>query len=663
MILKKITLDNYGLYKGLVEFDLAPRVKYGKERPVILFGGKNGAGKTTLFDAFKIVLYGKSALGTRVPEAEYQQFLKSRIHRSAEDALHSQSASISLDFDYVSVGQNKEYKVTRAWEASGKSVKERLSITCNGERIKGVNHEYWQGFVESIIPERLSSLFFFDGEKIKDIADDTNGNVALAESINTLLGLDIMDQLHVDLDIYTARETKKHSDRKTQEEIAALEARQSEIKQEMLSVQHEIGQMSNVVADHKRDAYQLEQRLMREGQTFAQQRESLTLKKNEYRYAIDDIKQNIREECEGFYPFALCPHISKKLIQQLKNESISRKSTLLDSELEHLESELNKVLENKTAPDDVADEIKLILKQRRDAIQKNRVGNEYLKLSDLETHQFMSWITEAESDSVSRMKNLSASLSDAENKLHSVEDELHKAPSDIALQPIVDSLNETNNKIGKLEADRDHLESILKRLEREYADIAKQLQKFSDLLQSQQDVESRIALSKRIQAAIKDYSERLTQSKIDELKTTVADCFNRLSRKGDLIKEIDIDPKTFAVSLLDRYGNVLPKEELSAGEKQMYAVAMLWGLSITSKRNLPVVIDTPLGRLDSDHRRKLINNYFPEASEQVVILSTDTEIDQQWYKELSPAISHCFHLSYSADENKTEVSPKYFWRA
>ena len=146
------------------------------------------------------------------------------------------------------------------------------------------------------------------------------------------------------------------------------------------------------------------------------------------------------------------------------------------------------------------------------------------------------------------------------------------------------------------------------------------------------------------------------------MKNTVADCFNQLCRKHGLVKRIEIDPQTFAVTLIDQQNRSIAKEELSAGEKQIYAIAMLWGLAKTSGRPLPMIIDTPLGRLDSDHRRRLIEHYFPYASHQVVVLSTDTELDKQNFDMLSPHVSHAYHLVYDQIENSTQAEPRYFWR-
>jgi DNA sulfur modification protein DndD len=90
---------------------------------------------------------------------------------------------------------------------------------------------------------------------------------------------------------------------------------------------------------------------------------------------------------------------------------------------------------------------------------------------------------------------------------------------------------------------------------------------------------------------------------------------------------------------------------------------MLEALGRTSGRNLPIIIDTPLGRLDSKHRTKLVKNYFPTASHQVLILSTATELDEDVYSELSPEISHAFSVDYDSQQGCSEYNEGYFWRA
>lgn len=139
--------------------------------------------------------------------------------------------------------------------------------------------------------------------------------------------------------------------------------------------------------------------------------------------------------------------------------------------------------------------------------------------------------------------------------------------------------------------------------------------------------------------------------------------FERLSRKDDIELHVDIDPKTFTVKLTGNNGRVIDKNDLSAGEKQIYAISILEALARTSGRNLPIIIDTPLGRLDSVHRKNLINNYLPHASHQVIVLSTGTEVDEAFYADLSSNISHAYKLDYSSKTGATVASEGYFWRA
>jgi DNA sulfur modification protein DndD len=99
---------------------------------------------------------------------------------------------------------------------------------------------------------------------------------------------------------------------------------------------------------------------------------------------------------------------------------------------------------------------------------------------------------------------------------------------------------------------------------------------------------------------------------------------------------------------------------LSAGEKQVYAIAMLWALARTSGRALPMIIDTPLARLDSEHRAAIVERYLPAASHQVIVLSTDTEVDRTLLEKLMPAVSHTFRLEYDSKLGSTAAVPGYF---
>jgi DNA sulfur modification protein DndD len=142
----------------------------------------------------------------------------------------------------------------------------------------------------------------------------------------------------------------------------------------------------------------------------------------------------------------------------------------------------------------------------------------------------------------------------------------------------------------------------------------------------------------------------------------VTESFRFLLRKQTLVEQILIDPATFAIELRGADGLSLAKQRLSEGEKQIFAISVLWGLARASARSLPTIIDTPMARLDARHRQHLVERYFPNASHQVIVLSTDTEVDRQYYAALSPHVARAYHLNYHEAERATVAEEGYFWK-
>jgi DNA sulfur modification protein DndD len=169
-------------------------------------------------------------------------------------------------------------------------------------------------------------------------------------------------------------------------------------------------------------------------------------------------------------------------------------------------------------------------------------------------------------------------------------------------------------------------------------------------------------LAGRTRETMQEFLRRTTERKIDRLSDLITESFRFLVRKQTLVERILIDPATFAVTLYDGAGHALPRQRLSEGEKQIFAISMLWGLARASARPLPAVIDTPMARLDAAHRQHLVERYFPNASHQVVILSTDTEVDRHSYEILRPAIARAYHLRYDDEATMTVGEEGYFWK-
>lgn len=168
----------------------------------------------------------------------------------------------------------------------------------------------------------------------------------------------------------------------------------------------------------------------------------------------------------------------------------------------------------------------------------------------------------------------------------------------------------------------------LAELEQRSKKLHSELASYSKRAISRENESTLFKASERVQSALEQYRNKLTERKLDNLETQITQRFKLLLHKPSLIHRITVDAETFELTLYDTIGEPIPIYRLSAGEKQLLEIAFLWALASISYRNLPIAIDTPLGRLDSSHRQNLLEQYFPMASHQVILFSTDTEIDQ-----------------------------------
>ena len=106
--------------------------------------------------------------------------------------------------------------------------------------------------------------------------------------------------------------------------------------------------------------------------------------------------------------------------------------------------------------------------------------------------------------------------------------------------------------------------------------------------------------------------------------------------------------------------NRIELSQLSKGEKQVFILSLYWAIIKTSNQAVPFIIDTPFARIDTEHRERIAEAFFPEVSEQVVILSTDEEVVGDYYTALKPKVSAEYLLDYDPSRSRTVVSDGYF---
>ena len=255
--------------------------------------------------------------------------------------------------------------------------------------------------------------------------------------------------------------------------------------------------------------------------------------------------------------------------------------------------------------------------------------------------------------------------------LATISDGITRLERDLASVPDADSLADLQQKLDHAEATLREKNAALEAvalkqaaLTGQRADAERRLERFADgAIDAEQREDSRgriLRHSARVRSTLTSFRSRVVQRHIARLEALILESLQQLFRKRTLAAQIVIDPDTFNVTLVNASGQTIPFHRLSAGERQLLATALLWGLARASGRPVPTVIDTPLGRLDSTHRQHLVRDYFPRASHQVILLSTDEEIRPAYLDILRPSIARTYRLNHNDATGATSIEEGYF---
>lgn len=661
MILNSLSITNFGVFKGEHNVDLIPREKYGRKRPIILFGGLNGAGKTTTLTAIRLALYGRQSFGRGIPLNQYHQHLSDLIHIDRATGQKIDFSEVQLSFTYGRHGKINEYVIVRSWERKSKSIVEHLEITQNGESLDYFNVEQKQSFLNELAPIGVSDLFFFDGEKIAELAEDDT-NEALIDAINRLLGLDIVDRLRADLGIYLREQKQSEFPKDISKEIRAYEKSYNENYKNYQNKLTELEDLKTVYTSTAREVDSVKLRLSDLGGDWAKSKEAAEQK---YEALLKERKETCAEMqalLSDLLPLAFAPKKIGELLKSLEDEREEKVKTSVRSRLEGGIKQLNREL---------AKELGSSLKAKIDSA----INNAFLKV--LSTKGSKEIIHDVSDSALIKIKEAvevrlphqrdrfnkhNVRLDEIEEKLSSLANVIARAPEQSRLEKVLSELGDLQAKLGGIASQVDYVKNETKQFLKAAIDSLRRLNDLDKKYSQTKSMEKGIELAINTRGMLEEFSEITKLRKISVLEEEFIKSFCKLARKDDMSVLARIDPVSFNLSLIDKDGNEINKKKLSAGEKQIYAIAMLEALGRTSGRNLPIIIDTPLGRLDSKHRDNLVKNYFPTASHQVLILSTDTEIDEQFYKQLSPEVSHAFSVDYMPQEGSSYFNEGYFWR-
>lgn len=660
MIIDKIVLTNFGVYKGRHEIVLTPP---SKDKPIILFGGLNGAGKTTFLDALQLALYGKLANCSNRKNLGYEKYLQNCINRQSEPSV---GAGLEITFRQTSAGESHSYRISRKWSMDGQKVKEKTAVYKDNV-LDDLLTDNWNDFVGGIIPPQIAGLFFFDGEKIAEIAEPENTAQFLRTAINSLLGLDVIEQLRNDLAVLIRRKQTAMKSSGEREKIDAAEKALEALIAKNEKLKSLMASNKNAIEQTQKKITKKQQHYKTAGGALFDQREQLEATKRALATELSRIEETLRDLAGGALPLALVSNLLKEMAEQAAKERAKATEGLLLQKIHERDDLLLKHITKLKLTAPHLSGIKQFLK--KDRSERGSIISSietYLDADQAVLDQSRHLIAEilpAQQQSAGKVLEKHQKLTD---DLFTVDRKIEAIPDPETLKELVAELQnlkveEQKQKIRQV-AYEEECAALKAQIELADKALVKLIESSVDDQLEQADIDRTVIHSMKARNHLETFRQRIIETNIQKLEGLILQSFQELIRKEDLLSAIRINSENYTLTLLDAQGSELATDRLSAGERQLLAVAMLWGLARAAGRPLPAIVDTPLGRLDSTHRKHLVSRYFPYASHQVMLLSTDEEIDENHLDHLRPQIGRSYYLDFNNKTKSTEIKEGYFWK-
>jgi len=643
MKILRLTMHNFGIYAGTNTID------FSNDKPVILIGGLNGRGKTTLLEAVLLVLYGKRSFAFAESKIAFPRYIAGLVNTTDQ----SHRAWIKIDFKLPSDNDYTTYTVRREWSTRSVVSTMNTSVEKDGQPDQLLS-ENWDVFMEEMLPSSIAPLFFFDGEKISELATSGSHQAQMKDSVRALLGITIIDQTIADIDRITKLKQKMIKSDDLSQEIELMDQRVKQTEKQIKAEKQVLGELNVRRLKLQSELSKMEDKFAATGGNLAVNRNELLKRKSALLNKFEETTTDLLEIAYSDLPLMLVLPMLKDILVQAEHENKQRSISTAMEQLPQLFSKYSATNKQQFDMDEFINYV------------KNSMSGEPILYNLTEQALF-------------KLKTLCVDLGDKRKReakqiikmRHIIKGEILDLDSYLAINVNEEEASKNYKTILDLTAElatvtEQHriaelsvlqCESQLEGIQRERDKIVEQA---VGNLEETDDTKRILQYARRLQDVLVAYKERLQQQKSNDLAETITICFRQIASKRELISKIAIDPTTLDFHYFNGSGAEVDHAIFSAGEKQLLMIAMLWGLGISSGKQFPIMIDTPLARLDNAHREALILHYFPKASSQTILLSTDSEVHGEYYNLLKPYIDKSYTLLYDDTSNCSRVEEGYF---
>ncbi|BAF70786.1 AAA family ATPase [Nitratiruptor sp. SB155-2] len=650
MKFKRITIENMFSYRGNISFYFS-----NSEKPIILIIGENGFGKTSFINSVKIGLHGltKDILNIGSTTLSKQDFILGNPLKNFSGILNRNAKRAGENFCkvFIELEDDEILKIERSFLIHSKSFVEKLAVY-DHEDILIAEDDEAQDIINSKISPYMQKFFFFDGEKIQTIADFSHDE--FKQMLEDVLDLNIYDQIVLDSLTLARKINKEELDSEIVNKLDFLEEEYKKKQVELEKIEKDLSSENEILKDLEKERNLLNNKIKHI--------------KNRLTKQLDEKKEKLTKENEKL----------KDLLIKFKNISFLQLPLLLNSEL--LNRVKNDIEEN--YQDRISINEKTLIKKKEQLLSKIDKSEEKEKISKIFDEVF-----KAKSDDLSvlfadplkvemqfyslphinisqllyeisqtkdQIKLLEMEIFDLEKKV----EENNKELFDSHLQ----NLNNLSQMIGKQKEKIENLNQKIEKLNTEIKSLKREIGQYSVREFNNSIVMKKIETLNGIIEVVKFIKQEIKKEKRAQLEKTINEKFKMLKKENYEADRIILDDD-FHINLVDKNNNPLDILSSSSGQKQIIATALIWGISQFISQDIPMIIDTPLGRLDDKNQSLILNKFYPNAASQVIILPTPSELRNPAFKNLEPLISETFILHNNGSATSVEkIGNKYIFQ-
>nr|WP_314447109.1 AAA family ATPase [uncultured Lachnoanaerobaculum sp.] len=710
MKINKVKLYNFSSYEGTNEFDFEIT---DKEKNIVLIGGKNGAGKTSLFTAIKVALYGPLAYGYVGVNNHYISKIKDLINSKAfqQDVVES---GVQITLQLKIEREIRNFVITRKWDYTNQKLTEEYTVDRDGKLLNDQELSYFENYLRSIVPPDLFEFFLFDGEEVGNIFATSAYNTYVKNAVFTLCGMDVFEIIRKFTRGYISKNNLSDDD--TAYDVYEVARQQVELlEEEKEQLEVVLDNLSVELEDIDVQLTELATAFKNAGGISQKEKKKLEEEFNQAEKVKTETLINIKLFVEGLMPFYILRDFTEPIMSQLDFEEKGEIFYYVQSKLKrNTISELLKVdvpeekvdllmeqLLSTFRPKGFKEDMEMMFDLSKEDI--GRVNGIVSALEDFDTSAMIEIVNKRRAASertaeINRILKNSMSEEDVnsyarkENEILKKKDELNSQ-----LYETQHRLEELSRELQIQEQTRDRaMQSLKENAQNKHVyELSSGISAMMEQFLEEKAVSIRKSLEKSIVKKLKamyrknnlithieigknfdfnlyqdeEYSARELLTLYKNLGN--AEFTNLIGTKGEskLIKLLDIasinDLKNVTEVKIGQKPLLLYKkielDRLSKGERQIFILALYWAIIEISGQNIPFVIDTPYARIDANHRREISEKFFPNISNQVIILSTDEEINEEYYKIVKPYVSKEYLLINDENENRTTITNNYFF--